>query len=97
MTLEELKSKPIREQMEFIYDRFLNPDSDYSKLDAPIYHINYKSEYNPVLNSLRKFNRECGVYLTEKITLSDEKFREIRVEHMVEFQKNYIKNKLELQ
>lgn len=91
MTLEELKSKPIREQMEFIYDRFLNPDSDYSKLDAPIYHINYKSEYNPVLNSLRKFNREC------EITLSDEKFREIRVEHMVEFQKNYIKNKLELQ
>lgn len=90
--LEELKSKSIREQMEFIYDRFINPDTDYSKLDAPIYHIHYQSEYNPVLNSLRKFNRECGIYLTEKIILSDEEFREIRVNHMVEFQTNYINN-----
>jgi hypothetical protein len=85
MTLEELKSKPIREQMEFIYDKLDSDDDDIQSLKEII------SEYNPVLNSLRKFNREC------EITLSDEKFREIRVEHMVEFQKNYIKNKLELQ
>jgi hypothetical protein len=94
MTLEELKSKPIREQVEYIFDKLDSDDDDDDDIQSLKEII---SEYNPVLNSVRKFNRECGIYLTEKITLSDEKFREIRVEHMVEFQKNYIKNKLELQ
>jgi hypothetical protein len=74
MTLSELKSKTIREQMEYIFDGI---EATYSPkvFGTP----EFISEYGDTLLSLKEFNIKEG---------NNEDFREARIKHMVEFHSN---------
>lgn len=83
MELQELKSKTVEEQMEFIYDNYLDPETPFNKVDVLL----YIQRYHPVLKSLKEFNRK-----NSKDINSDKDYRKKILEYMIDFQNNLLNN-----
>jgi hypothetical protein len=76
MTLEELKSKPIREQVEYIFDKLDSDDDDIQSLKEII----KDNKYEFILKEIKTCNR---IPKNEVFTTCDD-WRESRINEIVE-------------